>query len=261
MTHTNRKKPFPYFLWHRRFGLVSLLLMIILAITGIMLNHTDDLKLDENFIESDILLDWYNLNPKGKPVSYLVAGNTISQWNEQLFFNGTILITSREKLNGAVLSQQIIVIALENTILLLDKYGELIERLDNLSKIKNIYNIGLKNQLVALKTDRNKIFISDKQVISWKETSPDDIQWQQPVTLNKQKIKQLKRAYRGSGLTLERVILDLHSGRIFNANWGIYLMDASAIIMIMLGISGAWVWWSRSQKMKTKRHYQKHHKN
>jgi len=259
MTRTNRKRPFPYFLWHRRLGLAALLLMIILAITGIMLNHTEGLKLDENLIESDILLDWYDLNPKGKPVSYSTAGNIISQWNEQLFFNNTALITSKEKLNGAVSSQQMIVIALENTILLLDSNGELIEKLDNFSDIKNIHNIGLKDQLVIIKTDENRTFVSDKQIISWKEIKPKNLTWQQSITLNSQKTRLLKQAYRGHGLTLERIILDLHSGRIFNANWGIYLMDASAIIMIWLGISGAWVWWSRNKKMKSKRHYQKHH--
>ncbi len=39
---TNRKpKKFTAFLWHRRIGLFALLLVIILAITGIMLNHTE----------------------------------------------------------------------------------------------------------------------------------------------------------------------------------------------------------------------------
>ena len=58
---------------------------------------------------------------------------------------------------------------------------------------------------------------------------------------------------------MERVILDLHSGRLFNQAWGIYLMDASAIIMIWPGLSGTWIWWSRNRKIKNKRHYQKHH--
>ena len=72
-------------------------------------------------------------------------------------------------------------------------------------------------------------------------------------------LNKMKQAYRGQGLTLERVMLDLHSGRLFNQTWGVYLMDASAVIMMWLGISGTWIWWSRNKKMKTKRHYQKHH--
>jgi len=260
MTHTNRKKPFPYFLWHRRLGLVSLLLVIILSITGIMLNHTEGLSLDEKHIESDILLDWYGLNPKGKPISYSTYGSTISQWNNQLFFNNTALITSNEKLNGAIESQGMIVIALENTLLIIDSNGELIEKLDNLYNIKDIRHIGLKDQLVTVKTNKNKIFISDKQIISWKQIESTPINWQQSTALNSYQTKELKQAYRGNGLTLERVILDLHSGRIFNDNWGIYIMDASAIIMILLGVSGTWVWLSRNKKMRTKRHYKKHHK-
>jgi hypothetical protein len=261
MPHTNRKRPFPYFLWHRRLGLISLLLVIVLAITGIMLNHTESLKLDETHIESDALLNWYGLNPKGHPISYAVSEHVISQWNNQLFFNNNALMSSSEKLYGAVASHDMLIIALESTLLLIDSSGELIEKLDNFSAIKNIRGIGLIDQHVAVKTDRNKIFIADTDIVSWKEIELVPAQWQQAISLNSKQIQQLKQAYRGQGLTLERVVLDLHSGRIFNANWGIYLMDASAIIMILLGISGTWVWWSRNQKMKRKRHYKKHHKN
>ena len=58
----------------------------------------------------------------------------------------------------------------------------------------------------------------------------------------------MRQAYRGQGLTMKRVIRDLHSGRLFNQTWGIYLMDDSAILMIWLGLSGTWLWWSRNKK-------------
>ncbi|HEY9053122.1 MAG TPA: PepSY-associated TM helix domain-containing protein, partial [Gammaproteobacteria bacterium] len=88
----------------------------------------------------------------------------------------------------------------------------------------------------------------------------DKIYWARPTTLNENQRTLIRQSYRGNGLTLERVILDLHSGRLFNASWGIYIMDASAIIMLLLGISGTWVWLLRKRKMKSKRHYRKHHR-
>ena len=53
---SRKKKSFPFFLWHRRLGLAGLLLLFVLAITGIMLNHTEDFHLDETHIKSDLLL-------------------------------------------------------------------------------------------------------------------------------------------------------------------------------------------------------------
>ena len=61
---TNRKpKKFTAFLWHRRIGLLGLLLVIILAVTGILLNHTEKFKLDETYINNAWLLNWYGIKP------------------------------------------------------------------------------------------------------------------------------------------------------------------------------------------------------
>jgi len=253
------KKTFPFFLWHRRFGLVGLLLIVILSVTGIMLNHTEQFGLDESIVESDLLLDWYDLNPKGKPVSYAADSNTVTQWSGQLFFNNAVLLTSREKLRGAVVFQGMVVIALNNMLLLVDSAGELIEKLSDINGVKDIRHIGLKNNSVIVETASGKMFVADEQIISWTADSQKNVNWSAAIELNSGQAEKIKQVYRGKGLTLERIVIDLHSGRIFSASWGVYIMDLAAIIMILLGISGAWVWWTRYQKMKSKRHYQKHH--
>ena len=253
------KKPFPYFLWHRRFGLVGLLLIVILSVTGIMLNHTEQFKLDESIVESDFLLDWYDLNPKGEPVTYSVGSNTVTQWSGQLFFNASALLTSKEKISGAVVFQDMVIVALNNMLLLLDSDGELVEKLSDINGVRNIRHIGLKNNAVIVETKSGKTFVADKQIISWTAESLKNVNWSAAIVLDADQAEKIKQVYRGKGLTLERIILDLHSGRIFNASWGVYIMDFAAIIMILLGLSGTWVWWTRHQKMKSKRHYQKHH--
>ena len=43
--------------------------------------------------------------------------------------------------------------------------------------------------------------------------------------------------YRGRGLPLIRVLSDLHSGRIFG-RYGTWLMDASAVILLLLVATG-----------------------
>ena len=69
---TRVKKKFSIFLWHRRLGLSALALVIILAITGIMLNHTEELELDESFVSSSWLLNWYGIKPDSEPITYKV---------------------------------------------------------------------------------------------------------------------------------------------------------------------------------------------
>lgn len=255
MTRSSRKKPFAFFLWHRRLGLLALAFIFILSITGIMLNHTEYLAMDETHIESDLLLNWYELNPTGEPVSYKAEQHVITQWDNQLFYNSDTLFNNKNILIGAVLTNEMIVLALDRSILLLNTSGEIIEHINMPIKFDRIKKIGVLSQSVVIQTNDEKIFLADEDILNWQVTKSDNINWSATSPLDDAQKEKLKQAYRGQGLSLERVILDLHSGRLFSSNWGIYIMDGSAIIMILLSLSGFWVWFTRRQKMKLKRRH------
>ena len=57
----------------------------------------------------------------------------------------------------------------------------------------------------------------------------------------------LRAQYRGRGLTVERVLADVHSGRIF-ARAGTLIMDAVAVFMIVLSLSGFVLWIQHSRR-------------
>ena len=115
---TGRKpKRFTAFLWHRRIGLVAIVLVIILAITGIMLNHTEELKLDENYVESSLLLGWYGLEPEGEAISYDVGEDVITVLDHQVFFNSYPVAETEQNFHGAVKADQLIVLAFDTELL------------------------------------------------------------------------------------------------------------------------------------------------
>lgn len=238
-------------------GLIAVIFLLVLSVTGIMLNHTESLNMDKTSIESDLILNWYELNPKGKAVSYKSGDNIISQWDGQLFFNQTALSFNKAKLIGAVKLNEIIAIAFDKNILLLNLDGEIIEHFNMPIKFSSLIKIGLHNKNLLVKTKNNKHYIADENILNWAPSSKTNNSWSESVQLNQIQKNALKKSFRGNGLSLERVILDLHSGRIFNGNWGVYIMDISAFIIILLSLSGFWIWWSRQQKMQSKRHLKK----
>lgn len=258
---TNRKaKKFTAFLWHRRVGLLALLLVIILAITGIMLNHTERFKMDETYINNSWLLSWYGIEPEDEPVSYRVGQHIISSWHNQLFFDDNAISELEQNIHGAIGGEQFIVIALDDEIILLSYEGEFIERISTSISFSNIRRLGLKYERPVIETSEPLYYIADEHILDWDVITNEGIEWTQRYTLNDAEYEQLLIAYRGNGLKLERVILDLHSGRILG-NYGVYLMDAAAIALLWLSLSGLWVWSSRRRKMRKKRHYRKHHRN
>ncbi len=254
---TRRKKPFPFFLWHRRLGLLAFILVVILSVTGIMLNHTEGLKLDESMVESDLLLDWYGINPQGSPVNFESQGFQISQWGEQLFLNQVPLYTHPETLTGIAVLGDIIAVALEQHVLLVDTSGEVIELMP--TSTGRIIQAGRNGQRIALLDEEQQYYLSDTELSLFKPAEKTETRWSRSAPLSDTQLEALKQSFRGQGLTLERVILDLHSGRLFHPVWGVLIMDASAVLMILLGLSGLWIWWSRKLKMRSKKHYRKHH--
>ena len=262
---TNRKpKRFTAFLWHRRIGLVALTLVIILAITGIALNHSERFKLDETYVNTSWLLNWYGIEPEDEPVSFRIKNSTqdhiISAWQKQLFFDNTAIINLEQMMHGAIAAEQFIVVALDNEIILLSYEGEFIERISTGISFSNIQRLGMKYKRPVIETSEPLYYMADEHILDWDVIINEGIEWTEEYTLNNKEREQLLIAYRGNGLKLERVILDLHSGRIFG-QYGIYLMDAAAIALLWLSLSGLWVWSSRRRKMRRKKHYQKHHRN
>jgi len=51
-------------------------------------------------------------------------------------------------------------------------------------------------------------------------------------------------------LPMERIMLDLHSGRILGRA-GVYIMDAAAIGFLVLAASGVWLWVRRRTSIRT----------
>jgi hypothetical protein len=257
-----KRKPqhFTAFLWHRRIGLLALILIIILAFSGIMLNHTERLKLDESYINNSWLLNWYGITPDDEPVSYRANGHIISVWQHKLFFDDTAITDLQQNIHGAIDVEQFIVIALDNEIILLSYEGELIERVSTSLSFSNIQRLGMKYQRPVIETSEPLYYMADEHILDWDVITNEGIKWAEQYNLSDAEREQLLISFRGNGLKLERVILDLHSGRIFG-QYGVYLMDAAAIALLWLSLSGLWVWSSRRNKMRKKKHYQKHHRN
>lgn len=259
--HKSRK--FTAFLWHRRIGLLAFILVIILAITGIMLNHSHTLKLDRTYIDNSFILNWYGIQPEGEPTSYRVNplphSPVISVWQYHLFYNHTLLSTLEQKLRGVVQSDSLIVIALDHAIMLLSDKGELVERIDTSSSFNQVQRLGMKHNHPVIKTTDQQYYLADDEILNWHKTTPEGITWSTSTALSPQQREQLLTAYRGHGLKLERILLDLHSGRIFG-HYGSYLMDGVALALLWLASSGLWVWHSRRRKIRHKKHYIKHHR-
>jgi hypothetical protein len=150
---------------------------------------------------------------------------------------------------GAVSNGDLFIAAGDAEILLLDRQGSLVERIPWAS-ISNapIEAIGLQaNMLVSIKT-ADQVWLADADLLNWQPAKkpPTSPQWSSSAPAPEDLQQSIKSLYRGEGLSLERVLLDLHSGRIFGSI-GVLIYDLLALALGFLSISGL-VLWFRSRR-------------
>ncbi len=234
-----RKSPWRLlYKFHRYSGLTVAVIAIFLALTGIALNHTEDLQLDSRFVKFSTLLDWYGIDAKTGVTAFKMGDHWVSQRAGQLYFDELALFKSEAPLLGAIAKSEFIVIAQARSLILLTLQGEIIEKIGQPLPVQAI---GINEADTVVVKRGNNNYRSDDGLLSWQVDMSESITWAMPSQLPKDLDNQLQQHARQQILPYERVVLDLHSGRLFG-NAGVFIVDLSGVILILLAISGSWIW-------------------
>ena len=226
---------------HKFTGIAVCIFLIHLSITGIFLNHTEDLGLDEKYTASPMILALYNISMPSQEESFLVDNIFISRFGDQVFMGNQPIIKSESPIMGAAFSNQILAIALANEMVLLTQEGELIERISSTAELpENIQKLGVSEDILYLKTP-NKLWQSSDQAQAWELSDSNFNDWSNEVIMPDQQTKQIEMYFSGKGVSLEQFFLDLHNGNIIKG-FGKWLLDIIAIFLLLISISGVWIW-------------------
>lgn len=230
--------------WHRRAGIGACLFILLLALSGLALNRSEELNLDQRFVSSPLILNLFGVsNPQLGPF-FKAESDYYTQLGERIYRNGEPLLVEHGALIGAVASSDYILLATQSpALLLLNKNGELVERLDDADGLPaNIARLGINDAGSAVFESPAGIVSVDLENLRWERQTVGKIDWaivQQP---QEALVQQIMTAHRGHGLSVERALLELHSGRIAGQA-GRLLVDVSGVISIVLALSGLLIWW------------------
>lgn len=229
--------------WHRKAGISAAFFVMLLVITGILLNHTDKLNLQNIFVQSETLLEWYHIQPKGEIKGFQSGQHWFTQIDGRVYFDEMELANHIEGLYGVVSGNDGFVIAMDDSLLILTQSGELVERLSGSEGVPaGIKSIGLASSGGVIIKAAHGDYIADLDNNEWLEQEGLQANWSVPEEIPEKLSEQLLVLYRGKGLPLERVILDIHSGRILGQA-GVLLVDFMAILFLLLAMSGVWMWY------------------
>lgn len=234
--------------WHRRTGVAIFAFLIVLATTGVVLNHTSDLGLDQRFVEPRWLTALYSQSAQDAP-AYRLGEHWVSRSaSGHLYVDTTQVATCLGELVGAVTVQEMLVAACTEELLLVTPGGELIESVNASTGLPvPVVGIGLAGSTVLLSTGE-RWWSVDLDLLEFARQEGGT----QIVQLTPGRLPDAIRAALPAPdrwLTWERLVLDLHSGRI-GGRAGVWLVDAVGVLLVCIAISGLTMWGFHHRRRK-----------
>lgn len=257
----SKKRRFRLFFLHRYAGLIAAFFTLILAVSGIMLNHTEELGLHDKRVYTPWLMHVYGIKTPKISRSYAVTLQGKKNWvveRGNTLFLGNQPLPCQPPLKGALGKDELLLLINNRQLCLLTSEAELVDvlvpvqqgvHLSGTSQ-QTISKIGLATgNVVYIETGLNqqthlyRVNADFTQLISTDSENnvSADIQWKASKRLPDNVREKLLSQYRGEGLPLERIILDLHSGRLIGMA-GVFWMDLIGLLLIFLAVTGVWMW-------------------
>jgi len=229
---------------HRWLGIAATLFVLMLSVTGIALNHSTDWRLDRRYVSWNWAIDALGVHAPEPSVSFADNDHRVTQIGERTYFNGREIGSGMESLTGLVWLDPLVAIASGESIILLTADGELVQRFDVSAELPGtIERIGKADGRPVLESG-GVYFIGDADATAfdpWPDGAVATVAWSSPSKPSPRQIVALKELYRGRGVTVERFLIEIHSGRILVAA-GPLALDLVAAVFILLSISGLFVW-------------------
>lgn len=234
--------------WHRWMGVVSALFLAVLSVTGLLLNHTGRLGLDGIEIRNPWILARYGMEGGDSVETYRIRDtDTLSHLADTLYYNQRPVARAKRPI-GIHASDRLTAVATEDSLIYLSPSGELIEAVGaEMLPFGEIRALGSGAEGPVFSTDAG-LFTVDPD---WIEFRPYEggytVDALPEAELNAEQTAALLEAFQGGGVSLYRVLLDLHAGRLFG--WGgRTLMDLTAIAILLLIASGLAGWLRKSRR-------------
>jgi hypothetical protein len=247
---------------HRFFGQLTAAVVVVLALTGLAMNHEEDLEFLKGTVRWEPLLDWYGLAPEGELLYFAADPHSGASLERGIYLNGRYLVTSETPLVGVTRFQRFLALATRDRLLLVDPElvdpevvnpspsithesthessggrAQILDQMDSASLPGPLTRVGRSSdEELVVDTDSGS-YKADADLLSWSATELTAVDWSVASSPPKELRGAILREFRGEGLPRTRVIADLHSGRILG-DYGPWLMDGSALIFLLLVASG-----------------------
>lgn len=229
--------------WHRWMGLSILLWVLMWASTGLLIEASPALGLDQKTIRAAWLMQQYGIaNPK--PAGQWQLGHvTLDEWDQGISHHGQWLKQNSTPVIAATATEEVWVIADARGLQLYAADGSWIDQLN--APPGTLHKLGSTPNQTIIAATSSGLYENDEQWLAWNKVENPTVHWSKktPSNLSAADLA-IKRPISLHDISVERVLLDIHSGTLFGPI-GRWLSRLAAVVMILLALSGFYTWFTR----------------
>lgn len=234
--------------WHRRLGVGIFVFLLLFVATGVALQHAADFGLDNSYVPAAAAVAFYGVAPD--VTDYAVGRRWVSHAGRFLYLDGAPLPYLRvSELRGAVATSGALWVAGDDKLWLLSARGEMMDEFSNGAGLPDVVRgvaVSAAGDLV-IRGPRGDWYASgseDAPALEWRAFAPKQPSWSAPATAPSALRARVRAHASANFISWERLLIDLHSGRLFGVV-GAIVADVAALLLLLLALLGLILWGRR----------------
>lgn len=235
-------------IWHRRLGITALLVILIVSVTGLALTILPGSELGRSEVDWEPVQKLYGKSPKVGPICSKADEMWICQIDQGIYTPSQFLAQLDSGFVGAIAYQGGYAVATATKLWVFTSEGAAADEIDSLLLPGTVLSIGTNpagGVFLRIGTaDISEIYRGTPDLTFWEAVDSDDVSWSAVGDAPGDVVSAVLTIFRGAGVPVYRLVLDLHTGRLFGIV-GIVLVWIGTVLLIALAISGAWMWAKR----------------
>ena len=232
--------------WHRRLGVGIFVFLLSFVATGVALQHAADLGLDHSYVPAVAAVAFYGVAPD--VTDYAVGRRWVSHAGRFLYLDGAPVLRLRvSELRGAVALGGALWVAGDDKLWLLSARGEMLDEFSNGYGLPDVVRgVAAAGDLVirGARGDWRASVSADTPALEWRAFVARQPSWSAPATAPPELRERVRAHARAHFISWERLLIDLHSGRLFGVV-GVIVADVAALLLLLLALLGMLLWGRR----------------
>ena len=226
---------------HKYLGFAFSLFILHLTVTGILLIYPKTFNIEDTYISNYFILKKYNMD------TYKEVRGLVNVEDEVVIIKNNIYLNSKfvDKFSDEIIN--ILYQKIENKIIVLSKSNiglyffenidnelEIIDiiSIENTKKI-NYLGINLSGNKVFLKNDNDFYNLDNNHQLKLVNKIEENIKWSKTNKINKKLAKYYLNIHQGKGVSLTRILTELHNGKFFGSIFTLILFFSSLSLIFL----------------------------